>query len=176
MRRPSIWISPCTDSWCGWRTSAQRRRTSATSRGTTCSPTSRCCDGSHRRAPGDPLSTMSLRGHVAALAQFFGNTGSWGWPGVPSHAIVGPGDIPRLPMRIPRFIPDAELQRLMAAIASLPCPYQRTALLIARWSGCAQGRDSAPCGRLLRSVSGRDATPSDSRRKKLPRTDRSATR
>ena len=96
-----------------------------------------------RREPsprtGRPLSTMSLRGHVAALAQFFGNTGSWGWPGVPSHAIVGPGDIPRLPMRIPRFIPDAELQRLMEAIASLPCPYQRTALLIARWSGARRG-------------------------------------
>jgi integrase len=92
-----------------------------------------------RREPsprtGRPLSTMSLRGHVAALAQFFGNTGTWGWAGVPAHAIVGPGDIPRLPMRIPRFIPDAELQRLMTAIASLPCPYQRTALLIARWSG-----------------------------------------
>jgi integrase len=96
-----------------------------------------------RREPsprtGRPLSTMSLRGHVAALAQFFGNTGSWGWPGVPVHAIVGPGDIPRLPMRIPRFIPDAELQRLMTAIASLPCPYQRTALLIARWSGARRG-------------------------------------
>ena len=87
-----------------------------------------------RREPsprtGRPLSTMSLRGHVAALAQFFGNT---------AHAIVGPGDIPRLPMRIPRFIPDAELQRLMAAIALLPCPYQRTALLIARWSGARRG-------------------------------------
>jgi integrase len=96
-----------------------------------------------RREPsprtGRPLSTMSLRGHVAALAQFFGNTGSWGWSGVPAHAIVGPGDIPRLPMRIPRFIPDAELQRLMAAIALLPCPYQRTALLIARWSGARRG-------------------------------------
>jgi integrase len=96
-----------------------------------------------RREPsprtGRPLSTMSLRGHVAALAQFFGNTGSWGWPGVTAHAIVGPGDIPRLPMRIPRFIPDAELQRLMAAIGSLPCPYQRTALLIARWSGARRG-------------------------------------
>lgn len=48
----SIWISPCTDSWCGSRTSAQRRMTSAMSRGTTCSRTCRCCDGSHPRAPG----------------------------------------------------------------------------------------------------------------------------
>ena len=96
-----------------------------------------------RREPspptGRPLTTMSLRGHVAALAQFFGNTGSWGWSGVPAHAIVGHGDIPRLPMRIPRFIPDTELQRLMAAVASLSCPYQRTALLIARWSGARRG-------------------------------------
>jgi IS605 OrfB family transposase len=35
----------------------------------------------------------------------------------------------------PRYIPEEELTRLMGAIRTLGCPYQRTALLIARWSG-----------------------------------------
>jgi hypothetical protein len=36
---------------------------------------------------------------------------------------------------VPRYIPEDELERLMTAIRALPCPYQRAALLIARWSG-----------------------------------------
>jgi hypothetical protein len=40
-----------------------------------------------------------------------------------------------MPERVPRYVPEDELARLMTAIRALPCPYQRTALLIARWSG-----------------------------------------
>src|SRR5437870_6641667 len=40
-----------------------------------------------------------------------------------------------MPRRVPRYIPEDELGRLMTAIRALPCPYQRAALLIARWSG-----------------------------------------
>jgi Phage integrase family len=40
-----------------------------------------------------------------------------------------------LPQRIPRYIPEHELDQLMPAIRALECPYQRAALLVARWSG-----------------------------------------
>jgi integrase len=43
------------------------------------------------------------------------------------------------PSRIPRYIPAEELERLMAAVATLECPYQRAALLIARWTGARKG-------------------------------------
>ncbi len=42
---------------------------------------------------------------------------------------------PKMPERVPRYIPEEELARLMSAIRTLACPYQRAALLIARWSG-----------------------------------------
>ena len=34
-----------------------------------------------------------------------------------------------------RFIPDHELDKLMSAIDAIACPFQRAALLVARWSG-----------------------------------------
>jgi integrase len=88
---------------------------------------------------GRPLSVLARRGHISALSQFFRNTAAWEWDGVPGRPLLGPGDLPRMPMRIPRFIPADELERLMAAVAKLPCPYQRAALLIARWTGARKG-------------------------------------
>lgn len=44
-------------------------------------------------------------------------------------------DRPKMPLSMPRYIPDEELARLMKAVRALLCPYQRAALLIARWSG-----------------------------------------
>ena len=44
-------------------------------------------------------------------------------------------DIPRTVQRIPRYIPDHQLEPIMTAIRQLDCPLQRCALLVARWSG-----------------------------------------
>jgi hypothetical protein len=35
------------------------------------------------------------------------------------------GDIPKISKPLPRFIPDHELTKLMAAVDQLPNPYQR---------------------------------------------------
>jgi integrase len=43
--------------------------------------------------------------------------------------------MPKRPARLPRFIPDEDLARLLGAITELACPYQRAALVVARWSG-----------------------------------------
>ena len=88
---------------------------------------------------GRPLSVFSRAGHVSALASFFRETAAWGWADVPGRPLVGAGDMPRRPERVPRYIPDDELARLMVAIEALTCPYQRAALLVARWSGARQG-------------------------------------
>jgi hypothetical protein len=39
------------------------------------------------------------------------------------------------PQRVPRFIPDHELDQLMPIIEAISCPFQRAALLAVRWSG-----------------------------------------
>lgn len=84
---------------------------------------------------GQPLSTLSKRGRLSNLSVFFRDTASWEWQDVPGRPLLGVGDLPKIPERIPRYIPDEELARLMTAVRNLSCPYQRTALLIARWSG-----------------------------------------
>src|SRR6266487_4661908 len=54
---------------------------------------------------------------------------------VPGFAPITSRDAPKLPQRIPRFIPDHELDLVMPVINDITCPFQRAALLVARWSG-----------------------------------------
>jgi integrase len=88
---------------------------------------------------GHPLGPLARRGHVSSISQFFRNTAAWAWEDTPRRPLLGDGDIPKIPMRVPRFIPTDELARLMVAVGNLECPYQRTALLIARWTGARKG-------------------------------------
>lgn len=109
-----------------------------------------------------PLSTTSKRSALARVSVFFRDVALWQWEEVPQHPLLQAGDLPKLPQRIPRYIPKEELQRLMAAIRELPCPYQRTALLIARWSGARRGE----IRRL--SIDCLDSYPDGSPRLKIP--------
>jgi integrase len=88
---------------------------------------------------GQPLGPLARRGHVSSISQFFRNTAAWEWDDTPRRPLLGIGDIPKIPVRVPRFIPTDELARLMAAVGNLQCPYQRTALLVARWTGARKG-------------------------------------
>ncbi len=88
---------------------------------------------------GQLLAANTKRGLLSVLAVFFQDVAAWGWPDVPGHPLLGAGDLPKMPRRVPRYIPEDELGRLMQAIRALPCPYQRAALLIARWSGARRG-------------------------------------
>ncbi|WP_051381597.1 tyrosine-type recombinase/integrase [Paraburkholderia mimosarum] len=111
---------------------------------------------------GQPLGTLARRGHVSALSQFFRNTATWEWDDTPARPLLGIGDIPKIPLRVPRFIPADELARLMGAVAGLECLYQRTALLIARWTGARKGEIQ----RL--SVDCLDSYPDGTARLRLP--------
>jgi site-specific recombinase XerD len=72
---------------------------------------------------------------LSCLSVFFQDVVAWGWDDVPSWPLIQYGDLPKCPARLPRYIPQDELDRLMPAIRALESPYQRAALLIARWSG-----------------------------------------
>jgi integrase len=72
---------------------------------------------------------------LSGLSVMFHDTTAWGWPDAPVRPIIGSRDLPRRPLRMPRFIPSGDLERLMEAIRQLPDVHQRTALIVARWSG-----------------------------------------
>jgi integrase len=111
---------------------------------------------------GQPLGVLARRGHVSALSQFFRDTADWEWEGVPGRPLLSAGDLPRMPMRIPRYIPEEQLAPLMKAVSTLECPYQRTALLLARWTGARKGEIQ----RL--SVDCLDSYPDGTARLRLP--------
>ncbi len=88
---------------------------------------------------GQPLSARTRYTYISPLLSFFRETSQWGWEDVPGRPLLGRTDLPKLPLRLPRFIPRAELDRLMVAIEGLDNPHQRTALLLLRWSGARRG-------------------------------------
>lgn len=84
---------------------------------------------------GRPLTTRSQRERVVRLAQFFKDAEDWAWPDVARWPLVARRDLPRQPECIPRYIPRTDLDRLMDAIRALSDPFQRAAMIVARWSG-----------------------------------------
>jgi integrase len=81
------------------------------------------------------MGVVSRIQRISGLSQFFRDTAAWQYDDVPGHALIGAGDAPRSPQKVPRFIPDHELDKLMPAVDAIACPFQRAALLVARWSG-----------------------------------------
>ena len=84
---------------------------------------------------GAPLAMTTRRSVVTLLARFVNETAAWQWDDVPGRVLFVRADIPKTPRTLPRFIPDHELAALMTAVDQLPDPYQRAALIVARWSG-----------------------------------------
>jgi len=92
-----------------------------------------------RPATGRVLAPNTRRDRTGAVAQFCRQTIAWGWEGAPPRQLVDRRDYPRAATRIPRYIPADALERLMTSIRAMICPYQRAALLVARWSGARRG-------------------------------------
>jgi len=63
--------------------------------------------------------------YISPLLQFARETSQGGWDDVPSRPLLSRSDLPKVPSRLPRFIPRQELDRLMKAIEELqdPDPY-----------------------------------------------------
>jgi integrase len=87
------------------------------------------------RRTGRPLAASTRRGDLQVLHNFFRDGYSWQWPHMPGRPLLMNGDMPKVTQPVPRFIPEEELTVLMDAIRGLDCPFERAALLIARWSG-----------------------------------------
>ena len=88
---------------------------------------------------GLPLAPNTRRCRVSALGQFLRDARDWGWPGIPMWPLVHKRELPGGTTRVPRYIPDPELARMMEAVRALPCPFRRAAILVARWSGARRG-------------------------------------
>ncbi len=88
---------------------------------------------------GKPLMIESKITRLSSLSVFFQDATAWGWEEAPRRPLLGARDLPKRPKRIPRYIPADQLERLMPAVRQLRCPYQRSALLVARWSGARRG-------------------------------------
>lgn len=84
---------------------------------------------------GRPLTDNGKRGKIGKVMLFFKDVTGRGWEDVPTRILMTSRDLPKETKRLPRYIPEEELGRLMSGIRQLECPYQRTALLVARWSG-----------------------------------------
>ncbi len=84
---------------------------------------------------GRPWGPAHRRGTLSNLNVFFRHTLEWGWDDVPGRPIMGARDLPRVPLRLPRNIRPDHVEVIMGGIRALDCPYQRAALLVARWGG-----------------------------------------
>ena len=84
---------------------------------------------------GAVVSVATKISRLSTLSVFLQDTAAWGWKDAPTHSLIGARDLPKRLEQLPRYIPADELERLMPAIRRLTCPYQRTALIVARWSG-----------------------------------------
>ncbi|MBV9328496.1 MAG: tyrosine-type recombinase/integrase [Chloroflexi bacterium] len=82
-----------------------------------------------------PLTINTKIRILSGVGAFFRDVALWGWDDVPPRPLLTNGDLPKLPKRVPRFIPDDELGRLMQAVERLDDPFKRAALLVARWTG-----------------------------------------
>lgn len=72
---------------------------------------------------------------ISFIAVFFRYTALAEWDDVPARPLITFADMPQKVTRVPRFIPEHELDPLMEQIRALDCPLQRCSLLVARWSG-----------------------------------------
>lgn len=72
---------------------------------------------------GAPLSVSFRRSIVTLITRFVTETATWEWDDVPARVLFSRAEIPKMTYPVPRFVPDHELAKLMAAVDQLPDPY-----------------------------------------------------
>jgi integrase len=85
--------------------------------------------------PDEPLSPAYRAGIISTLAVFFRHAALFEWDDAPTRPLITHADMPRRIEKVPRFIPEHQLEPVMEKVRALECPLQRCALLVARWSG-----------------------------------------
>ena len=92
-----------------------------------------------RAVDGAPISVEERRCRIITLNCFLNDIGQWGWPEAPPHRLLFPGDIPRRPKALPRYLPVDQDRRLSEALARSSRALAANALLLARATGIRIG-------------------------------------
>lgn len=86
-----------------------------------------------------PIGQEDKKTAVVDVRCFLDQIAEWGWPESPPHRLLFNGDIPKLDYALPRYIPQEQEWRIMAAVRTLDDPLQQYALLILRATGLRIG-------------------------------------
>ena len=97
-------------------------------------------------------------------------------PDVPGHTLIGAGDAPKYPQKVPRFIPEHELEQLMPVIDAIACPFQRARAAGGPLVRRATRRDPPPGAGLPGPLPRRHGAAAPVGPQDLPRTHRAAAR
>lgn len=87
------------------------------------------------RPPHPILSESTRRSAISTLSIVLRDLHENDLAAVPGHALIHRNDYPRIPTRLPRFIPKPEMRLVVRAMSELTDPFQRASLITARWSG-----------------------------------------
>jgi integrase len=88
---------------------------------------------------GGVLSRAEQARRILAVANFLREISEWDWPEAPPRTLLHPGDNPRLPQPLPRFLPPDADRRLAAALQDSPHRLAADALLLQRACGLRIG-------------------------------------
>ena len=88
---------------------------------------------------GRTVSLVQFHHDIVDLRVFFDDIACWGWASAPSARLLFLSDLPRLPEPLPRALPPATDQALMAAIAHLDDLLARICLQVLRATGMRVG-------------------------------------
>lgn len=84
---------------------------------------------------GKPYTTNALIGYISPIKVFLDEVLAWGYDNVPTRKLLFDYDIPKRPKSKPRYIKESDLDKLMTSVKKLGSPYQRNAIILARWTG-----------------------------------------
>jgi integrase len=76
---------------------------------------------------------------VLAVRNFLADITAWGWDDAPSRQLIFPGDTPKLPRLLPRYLPVDADRRLARALRESPYELAASALLLQRACGLRIG-------------------------------------
>lgn len=88
---------------------------------------------------GEPITVADHARRVNAVANFLSEISEWGWDQAPTHRLLFPSDVPRLPRPLPRYLPVDADRRLTEALAFSSYRLAADALLLQRGCGLRIG-------------------------------------
>jgi integrase len=88
---------------------------------------------------GATLSASERRSRILTVGRMIDDIIEWGWAEAPSRRLVFARDVPRIPRRLPRYLPPDNDRRLTEALRASPQRLRADALLLLRATGMRIG-------------------------------------